>query len=304
MSSFLQTGNQLLGFAGGNVPASLASAEGFFGVPLSFSLNPKSVSMAKTNKTESDVGVISSTLGDAIKATSNVRVTLGEAYLTGAGFVSVAVSTLMDWATPAMITEAEAIALGGGRATQNYLDNAANNLASSVTTTVVNELKNTMGNSGNTLLPSPSYTQEVNPLKADPKAAYATPVYYRLPVLRFMWGFGAPLHNTTVNLESVTIDYQRFDFSGTPVWAKVRLVLVEYSPDYPATNPTSSGVAGRSKHVLSQGENVMQIAQRAYGSPNAWRRVTEANGIDDPLRLKPGRALMLPPANGAAEVTT
>jgi hypothetical protein len=299
--SLWQTANQLLGFAGGNVPASLSSTESFLGMPLSFSLNPKSVSMTKRNSTESDVGVITSTFNDAIKATSNVRVTLGEAYLTGAGFVSMAVDTLMEWATPVQISEAEAIAMGGGRATLNYLENAGKNLASSVKTSAVNSLKNSLGNSGSTAVPSPSYTQEVNPLKSGLSAALAMPLYYRLPILRFMWGFGAPLHNTTVNLEEVTVDYQRFDFSGTPVWAKVRIVLVEYSSEYKPTNPTSGGVPGRAKHVLSQGENVMQIAQRAYGSPNAWRRVAEANGIDDPLRLKPGHALMLPPAG--AEVT-
>lgn len=301
--SFLQPLNQLLGFAGGNVPASLASTEGFFGVPLSFSLNPKSVSMTKSNKTESDVGVISSTFNDAVKATSNVRLKLGEAYLTGVGFTSMAISTLMEWATPVQISEAEAIAMGGGKATLNYLENAGSNAASTILTSATDNLKNGFGGSGTTSLPSPSNTQEVNPLKAGLKDALAMPVYYRLPILRFMWGFGAPLHNTRVNLEEVSVEYQRFDFSGTPVWAKVRLTLVEYSSDWLPTNPTSGGVAGRTKHVLSQGENVMQIAQRTYGSPNAWRRVAEANGIDDPLRLKPGRTLMLPPANATPGVS-
>jgi hypothetical protein len=302
VNSFLQIGNQLLGFAGGNVPASLASTEGFFGVPLSFSLNPKSVSMTKSNKTESDVGVISSTYNDAIKATSNVRLKLGEAYLTGAGFTSMAISTLIDWATPVEISEADALAMGGGKAALNYLENAGRNAASTMATSVTDNVKNALGGSGTTSLPSPSNTHDVNPLTAGLKSALSTPVYYRLPILRFMWGFGAPLHNTTVNLEEVQIDYQRFDFSGTPVWAKVRMTLVEYSSEWMPTNPTSGGVAGRTKHVLSQGENVMQIAQRTYGSPNAWRRVAEANGIDDPLRIKPGRTLMLPPAN-APEVT-
>jgi hypothetical protein len=301
--SMLQLGNQLLGAAGGNVPASLSSTESFLGLPLSFSLNPKSVSMTKSNKTESDVGVITSTFNDAIKATSNVRLKLGEAYLTGAGFTSMAIDTLLEWATPIQISAADALAMGAASAALNLVKSGVSNAASGAVTAGMNTLKNGLGGSGSTSLPSPSYTHEVNPLKAGLDAVLSMPVYYRLPILRFMWGFGAPLNNTTVNLESVTIDYQRFDFSGTPVWAKVGLTLVEYSSPWGPTNPTSGGVAGRTKHVLSQGENVMQIAQRAYGSPNAWRRVAEANGVDDPLRLKPGRTLMLPPADAAPEVT-
>ena len=37
------------------------------------------------------------------------------------------------------------------------------------------------------------------------------------------------------------------------------------------------------------------IAFREYDDPAQWRRIAEANGIDDPLALQPGRRLLIPP---------
>jgi nucleoid-associated protein YgaU len=37
------------------------------------------------------------------------------------------------------------------------------------------------------------------------------------------------------------------------------------------------------------------IAAREYEDPAEWRRIADANGIDDPLQLEPGRRLMIPP---------
>ena len=293
LSNALQIGRQLIGLGMGDVPASLSpvltSAESFNGgLPVSFSLNPKSVSFTKKNKTESDRGVIATSFQDALKATSNRRLALGEVYMTGAGITSVVIETLVDWATPFKqpISAGEAAGLGNA--------NALNELEQAVKTSGANALKNSLGGGGNNTVPARSATHQGGMAGLRSKL-----VYYRLPILRFMWGFGAPLHNCLVNLEGVTVDYQRFDFTGTPVWAKLKLDLVEYSADLPFTNPTSGGRPGRTKHVVTQGENVMQIADRVYGSPRAWRLVAEANGIDDPLRIKPGRLLALPPADEA-----
>jgi nucleoid-associated protein YgaU len=295
----LQFANAGLGFLTGNVPVSLASTEPPSldpSVPpdlipiLPFSMNPKGVKLEKGNKTESDRGVIATTLQDALRATGNIRLQLSEAFFLGAGFTTLAVEQLVRWATPRPMKASDALKANNAgavtqaiqQAGQNYLKNAAG------------------GNSSAGGWSSPSTKKAtINPADAMLKM----PLYYRLPVLRFMWGFGAPLNNELVNLEKVSVDYQRFDFSGTPVWAKVSLTLVQFSQPAPLTNPTSGGVTGRSKHVVSQGENVIQIANRVYGSPNAWRWVAEANGIDDPLRVKPGRTLMLPPPGEVLEAT-
>jgi nucleoid-associated protein YgaU len=36
------------------------------------------------------------------------------------------------------------------------------------------------------------------------------------------------------------------------------------------------------------------VAFRRYGNPNMWRGIAEANGIDDPMRLRRGRELNIP----------
>jgi nucleoid-associated protein YgaU len=60
------------------------------------------------------------------------------------------------------------------------------------------------------------------------------------------------------------------------------------------TNPTSGGPAGRKRHIVSHGDSLPLIAARSYGHPGLWRAVADANGIDDPFRMTPGRALLLP----------
>jgi hypothetical protein len=251
----------------GNAKAQLIAQTG--GFPVVFTINPKSVTIQKTNSTEGNRAVISSSFQDALKATSNVKLELKEAHVTGVGITDMAANQLIEWATPEQITAAKALELGSVTAVTNKLTSMGSGGTKSTSST-----KDTTG-----------------------AALLARPVYYRLPVLLFSWGIHGPRGaNLPVTLERVTVEYQRFDPLGLPVWAKFSLTLVEYTPPKQRTNPTSGGVPGRATHTLSQGENVVQIANRAYGSPNAWRAVAEANGIDDPLRVKPGRTLALPPA--------
>jgi hypothetical protein len=255
----------------GNARATLTAESG--GLPVQFNINPKSVGLSKINSTEGNRGLMTSSFQDALKATSNIRIELKEAHLVGMGVTHLAVNQLIEWATPVQISAAMALDLGSVRAMESFVKTTASSLT------------------GGT-------SSESSTLESAMSAKMSRPVYYRLPVLLFSWGAVGPRgRNVRVNLEKVTVDYARFDDLGIPVWAKVALTLVEYTPPTPFTNPTSGGVAGRTKHMLSQGESVVQIATRVYGSPNAWRTVAEANGIDDPLRVKPGRTLSLPPSD-------
>jgi hypothetical protein len=261
----------LANIVAGNARATLTAEAG--GFPVQFNINPKSVSLAKTNSTEGNRGLMTSSFQDALKATSNIRIELKEAHLTGMGVTHLAVNQLIEWATPVQISASAAFDLGSVRAMESFVKTTASTLT------------------GGT-------SSESSTLEGAMTARMSRPVYYRLPVLLFSWGAVGPRgRNVRVNLEKVSVDYARFDDLGIPVWAKVALTLVEYTPPTPFTNPTSGGISGRTKHMLSQGENIVQIATRMYGSPNAWRTVAEANGIDDPLRVKPGRTLSLPPSD-------
>jgi nucleoid-associated protein YgaU len=262
----------------GNARAQLVSRDG--GLPVVFSINPKSVSITKGNSTEGNRGVVAHSFQDALKATSNVKLELKDAHVTGMGLTQMTADQLIEWATPTQISPAAALQLGSITAAAQRLGNAA--------------AKAGGGGTG-----SPSSTKDTAATNL-----LSRPVYYQLPVLLFSWGIHGPRGaNLPVTLEKVVVEYQRFDPLGIPVWAKFALTLVEYTPEKEGTNPTSGGVPGRATHTVSQGENVVRIANRAYGSPNAWRAVAEANGIDDPLRVKPGRQLSLPSAEALDALT-
>jgi len=49
------------------------------------------------------------------------------------------------------------------------------------------------------------------------------------------------------------------------------------------------------RRTLKSGETLALIASEEYDDPGEWRRIADANGIDDPRDVKPGTVLTLPP---------
>ena len=115
-----------------------------------------------------------------------------------------------------------------------------------------------------------------------------------LPKLTFMWGSG---FSVLCTLSSCQIEYKRFAPTGDPLRADVTLSLQEEPDQLPGTNPTSGGRPGRHIHLVSDGDNLQGISMRTYGSPGHWRAIADLNGIDDPMRVIPGRELYLPNAD-------
>jgi nucleoid-associated protein YgaU len=119
------------------------------------------------------------------------------------------------------------------------------------------------------------------------------------PVLALEWGIGSTSY-FPCRLKRVRIKYTLFSPEGAPVRATVDVSLVEV-PNHPlGQNPTSGGVSGRRSVVLGAGDTLASVAYREYGDANLWRALAEANGVDDPLRLPPGLALLIPPRTEAA----
>jgi nucleoid-associated protein YgaU len=115
------------------------------------------------------------------------------------------------------------------------------------------------------------------------------------PTLIFQWGS----HLLRCILTGVTAKYERFSDSGTPIRALITLALKEEMNIFGMlpTNPTSGGLPGRQRHVVSHGENLQGLSTRTYGKPNLWRGVADANNIDDPFRVRPGDVVYLPNPN-------
>jgi nucleoid-associated protein YgaU len=116
------------------------------------------------------------------------------------------------------------------------------------------------------------------------------------PILTLQWGDPARGFLMQGYLNTVSINYLRFDSLGNPTRAMVTASFQE-APNFllnMLTNPTSGGVPGRRAHVMRQGETLQSLATATYGRPQHWRAIAEANGIDDPLRVRPGRYVRLP----------
>lgn len=113
------------------------------------------------------------------------------------------------------------------------------------------------------------------------------------PLLRLEWTSVAAF-DTYLNQANVT--YVLFKRDGSPLRATVDAALTESpSPPAPQQNPTSGGPPGNRTHVLSAGETLQSLAYRQYRDATLWRGLARFNRIDDPLRLRPGKRLDLPP---------
>jgi nucleoid-associated protein YgaU len=92
-----------------------------------------------------------------------------------------------------------------------------------------------------------------------------------------------------------------FAKDGTPLQAKVDLTLEGARVLVPGVNPTSHAVDMRRVHTVVEGETIASVAHAELGQAAYWRAIAEVNGIDDPLRIRPGQALMIPSAADAAK---
>ncbi len=48
------------------------------------------------------------------------------------------------------------------------------------------------------------------------------------------------------------------------------------------------------QYVVRPGDTLSGIAGELYDDPAKWRRIADANSIDNPLILEPGQVLMIP----------
>jgi len=119
------------------------------------------------------------------------------------------------------------------------------------------------------------------------------------PFVKFEWG-NKQFENFTGIITSVDAAYTVFRKDGTPIQAKVTIAIEGTKAIKPGKNPTSHAVDMRRVHTVIEGETIQSVAYAELGEPGFWRAIADANGIDDPLRVKPGQALLIPSAADAA----
>jgi hypothetical protein len=121
----------------------------------------------------------------------------------------------------------------------------------------------------------------------------------RPPTVTFGWGTYRSFKAICRRLE---VQFTLFRPDGTPVRALAKLELVQVEKDArspqaapsPPQNPTTRATDRVGVHTIRDGDSLAAIAYRHYGDATQWRTIALANGIDDPLRLRRGRALTIP----------
>ncbi|MHB1905203.1 LysM peptidoglycan-binding domain-containing protein [Ferrimicrobium sp.] len=109
----------------------------------------------------------------------------------------------------------------------------------------------------------------------------------------FHWG---DFHSFKAVVASVDLAFEYFSSTGTPLRARAALVLAQYEEDmaFGPQNPTSGTPRPHRVHRVQPGETLDRIAAAHLGDATRWRVIAQANGIEDPLALRPGALLAIP----------
>jgi nucleoid-associated protein YgaU len=114
------------------------------------------------------------------------------------------------------------------------------------------------------------------------------------PFVKFIWGTKIAFKGY---IESVAVRYTLFRHNGAPIRGTVTLTIKELKSTLLPTNPSSGGEPGTTQHHVLAGDTLASIAYREYGAAAKWRLIADANpSVDDPLRLRPGTSVIVPPA--------
>lgn len=120
--------------------------------------------------------------------------------------------------------------------------------------------------------------------------ARVQPELHRPPACILRWGKN-PLFLGV--LQQVSRTYVLFLEDGTPVRATMQCVFAEVPVDISAAVELHSPDVAKT-YIVRPGDTLMSIAAALYGDGGQWRRIADANRIEDPRRLTPGRTLSIP----------
>jgi hypothetical protein len=113
------------------------------------------------------------------------------------------------------------------------------------------------------------------------------------PQVAFEWG----VFKFVSYITSMTHKFTLFKNDGTPVRASVDVTFTQYTDvnDYPNQNPTSGGGPIERVWLIIAGDRLDTIAAQVYRDATKWRLIAEHNRLTNPLVLRPGQQLRIPP---------
>ena len=124
------------------------------------------------------------------------------------------------------------------------------------------------------------------------------------PVLLFLWGgtsFPGKRRDNGFRcvVTSVRQQFTLFSPDGKPLRAKLTVELKEYKPLTLHLAELGFQSADHTKAtVVRESDTITAIAYREYADDRQWRRIADANGVVDPLALRPGTILRIPKGAG------
>lgn len=115
----------------------------------------------------------------------------------------------------------------------------------------------------------------------------------RPPTVTFHWG---DLHSFVAVVSDLQLTFTYFSSTGVPLRAHMGLELRQYEPSkaFGPQNPTSGTPNPHRVHRVLPGETLDRISARYYGDATRWRVLASANGLEDPLSIRPGAVLAIP----------
>jgi hypothetical protein len=110
----------------------------------------------------------------------------------------------------------------------------------------------------------------------------------------FHWGTN--IHTFKAIITNLGVTFTYFSNEGMPLRANVEMSLQQFEPDptWTRQNPTSGTPKPQRTHQVHPGETLDRVAAKVYGDSTMWRAIAAANGIGDPLDLRPGSVLAIP----------
>lgn len=109
------------------------------------------------------------------------------------------------------------------------------------------------------------------------------------PVLLFSWG----RLNFRCVLDSVSKEFTMFLDSGTPVRATLNVTFKEFRTLDLQISEIGTAAANLVRQIV-EGDTLSAIAGEEYGDPALWRKIAEANNLEDPFTLATGSSLVIP----------
>jgi len=112
------------------------------------------------------------------------------------------------------------------------------------------------------------------------------------PPVHFLWG---PLHFRAV-IEKLSQKFTLFRPDGTAARATLNVAFKEYRTlSQQLREPRRESADKSKRRILDAALDLWLLAYREYDDPARWRKIAEANDIDDPWRVAAGTALIVPP---------